>query len=486
MKPSLRRRLARRILLPLALMWLLATGTSMGIAYHYTAQAFDRALLDDAYTLADNIQFRANEPALNLTPVELKNLLRDHAESVFYSVRRSSDGSLVSGHGWLKVTHHHLLTPYEFSDWIGEKMQPLRVVSMMVGDDLQYQVTMAQTTRSRTALLQNLLQLTLIPQAFLLILLAWWLRRGVDADLQPLSELQRVLGERDATDLTPLRIVAQSRDVDNLCHALNALMERIAAGVQAQREFAGNVAHELRTPLAGIRALVEYGLHHTDAAVWRHQLEAIAASEAHASHMVQQLLALALADEQRENLRLHPVALHELVPNIVLKHLDRADALGVELAVMGCDTDVVLLSDEGLLEGILVNLLDNALRYGRAVAPVHCADAAIITIAVEATKNYCGLWVIDNGAGIEPEQRARLMQRWQRASRGSGIEIGRGAGLGLSIVARYATLLGAEFVLRDPPAWEGITPHGLCAGLVWQRDGMMDKNGYSHIGSIPM
>lgn len=468
--PSLRRRLARRILWPLALMWLLGTGTSMGIAYHYTAQAFDRALLDDAYTLADNLQFRANEPALNLSSIELKNLLRDHAESVFYSVRRSNDGSLVSGHSWLKVTHNNLLSPYEFSDWINEKMQPLRIVSMMVGDDLQYQVIMAQTTRSRTDLLQNLLQLTLIPQAFLLILLAWWLRHGMDADLQPLSELQRVLGERDATDLTPIRVPANSRDVENLCHALNALMERLATGVQAQREFAGNVAHELRTPLAGIRALVEYGLHHADPVVWKRQLEAIAASEAHASHMVQQLLALALADEQRETLHLHPVSLPELVAQTVAHYLERADAQGVELAVMGCENDVTLPSDEGLLEGVLSNLLDNALRYGWSETRYQHAEAATITIAIDNTETHIGLWVIDNGLGIEPTQREHLMQRWQRATHGkSGIESGQGAGLGLSIVARYARLLGAELELRNPPPWDGIAPHGLCAGLIWQK-----------------
>lgn len=475
--PSLRRRLARRILLPLALVWLLGTATSMGVAYYYAAQAFDRALLDDAYTLADNLQFRANEPALNLTSIELKNLLLDHTESTFYAVRRSSDGSFVSGHTWLKVNPQNLHAKYEFFDLIGDKMQPLRAISMMVGDDFQYQIIMAQTTRSRTALLQNLLLLTLIPQALLLFLLAWWLRRGMDADLQPLSDLQRVLGERDATDLTPLNVPANSRDVDNLCHALNALMERIAIGVQAQREFAGNVAHELRTPLAGIRALVEYGLQHPNPAVWKSQLEAIATSEAHASHMVQQLLALALADEQRESLHLHPVALHLLVPQMVLKHLDRADALGVELAVMGCDADVTLQSDEGLLEGILSNLLDNALRYGKPitsktpVTPVDTADNATINVAIEVNESTISLWVIDNGAGITQAAREHLMQRWKQANNGnrSGIEAGQGVGLGLHIVSRYAHLLGAQFELRNPPPWDGITPHGLCAGLVWQK-----------------
>jgi two-component system sensor histidine kinase TctE len=106
------------------------------------------------------------------------------------------------------------------------------------------------------------------------------------------------------------------------------LLQRLDRSIRAQKEFAGNVAHELRTPLAGIRALAGYGLGHADPAVWREQLAAIAASEARATALVDRLLAVALAAEAESRLLLEPVALDVVVRDCVLRFLPRADAAG--------------------------------------------------------------------------------------------------------------------------------------------------------------
>jgi two-component system sensor histidine kinase TctE len=455
---SLRARLARRVLVPLALVWLAGTTITVSAAYYFAAQAFDRSLLDDAYALAAQVQATPQGLEVKLTSGDLSTLLFDQSESIYFAVLRR-DGTLVSGHPWLRVERQSPDAEFEFSNssYMGKS---LRVASVYRDDEPGYQVIMAQTTRSRTALLQRVLLYSLLPQALLLLLLEWWLRRAIASDLQPLSDLQSTLNQRDATDLTPIPVHTSSRDMAQVGNAINSLMGRVQDGVRAQREFAGNVAHELRTPLAGIRALAEYGLKQTDPAIWKRQLQAIAASEVRASHMVEQLLALALADETRDSLRLHPVALDALVARVVLQYLARADALGVELVVSGAESSVSVQGDEGLIEGVLGNLLDNALRYGR---PVDGAPATI-TIELQNEPASVALLVRDNGPGIAAGARQDLAHRWQQQA-STGIDAGQGVGLGLSIVARYATVLHARFTMESNRA-DGA---GLCAGLRWDR-----------------
>ena len=165
-------------------------------------------------------------------------------------------------------------------------------------------------------LLHRLLTYSVVPQVLLLFLLAWWLLRVIQRDLQPLAELQSAVDRRDAKDLTPVPSAvttgASTRDVERLGLAVNSMLERLSENIKAQREFAGNIAHELRTPLAGIRAQADYALANSDPMVWREQLQGIAQGEARASHMVEQLLALALADEAKASLRLERIAINEL------------------------------------------------------------------------------------------------------------------------------------------------------------------------------
>jgi two-component system sensor histidine kinase TctE len=270
-------------------------------------------------------------------------------------------------------------------------------------------------------------------------LLAIWLWYGIRSDLRPLGELQRALDRRDVHDLSPVAVAETSRELQRLGNAVNALFERLGQSVQAQREFVGNVAHELRTPLAGIRALAEYGLAQHDTAVWREQLERVSERQGRASHLIDQLLALALAEEARAGLERVPVRLDVLAEQTVLRHLAKADARGVDLGARGLDDGVVVLANEALVEGILDNLIDNALRYGGRTITVELAGRT--------------LSVIDDGPGIPLEAQRDLMQRWAQGPEGQ--KLGQGSGLGLSIVSRYAELLGAELRL------EAAEPTGL-------------------------
>jgi two-component system sensor histidine kinase TctE len=124
-----------------------------------------------------------------------------------------------------------------------------------------------------------------------------------------------------------------------------------------------------------------------------------------------------------------------------MRYLARADAKGVDLGAQGLDAGpVTVQANAALIEGILDNLLDNALRYG----------GRTLTVALEGTV----LSVVDDGPGIPAESRQALMQRWAQGA--DGQRLGQGAGLGLSIVARYAQLLGARLTLEDADARGGL------------------------------
>jgi len=441
-------------LVPLALTWLAGTVLSVLLANGFTQRAFDRSLLDDAYAVAANV--RADGPVLEfaLTQREVKAVLFDKVETVYFAVLRP-DGSELAGNGNLPVPPPRDGEVFRFSD-IHYQGRALRAVRLRLETPVPFEVVTAQTVHSRNALMRSVLLYSVLSQVVLLLVLAVWLRRAIQKDLQPLATFQRALDQRGARALAPIPVEASTRDMQRLGVSVNDLLERVAQGARAQREFAGNVAHELRTPLAGIRALASYGLAHQEPAVWREQLAGIADSEARASHLVSQLLALALADEARGAMPREAVALDALVREVVLRFVPRADAAGVDLGALGLDQSVTVFGQPLLIEGVLGNLIDNALRYG--IPP----QGGERRVTVELLRQGGGvvLAVVDTGPGIPAQQRQQLLQRWALGREGE--RLGQGAGLGLAIVARYAELLGAGLNLLPGPGGQG-----LCVQLVF-------------------
>ncbi len=448
--PSLRRRLLRHVIGPLALTWLLGVLIAFGVARYFTQQAFDRALLDDAYAVAAHVQHAEDGGlTLGLTAAEMRTLLFDQNEAMYFAVYLD-DGNLLAGHPGLALpslpsSHAPHFTETDFHH------QNLRAVVIARARPAPFKVVVGQTTRSRNSQFDRLLFFSIAPQILLLGLLALWLRRAIQDDVQPLMDLERAVARRDARDLTPVAVSSRTRDVQRLAQAINDLLARVGRTVRSQKEFAGNVAHELRTPLAGIRALTEYGLSQERPEVWREQLRHIAQSQERASHLIDQLLALALAQEAREVLQPQSLRLDEVVRESLLRHLPRADSLGVDLGACGLDTPVQVQAQRALLEGVLDNLIDNALRYGRP------SDGSDARVTVEVSREGDGgvrLSVSDNGPGIDDAQRQRLLTRWAQGQAGETLR--QGSGLGLAIVAEYARILDATLSLEAVEDGRGL------------------------------
>ena len=454
---SLRHRLLRHVIVPLALTWLLGGLIALSVARYFTQQAFDRALLDDAYAVATHVRHAEDGGlTLGLTAAEMGTLLFDQNESMYFAVYLA-DGRLLAGHPGLRLpalpeSHAPYFTETDFQN------QNLRAVVISRAQPTPFKVLVGQTTRSRSSQFDRLLFFSIAPQILLLVLLGLWLRRTIQEDVQPLMDLELAVAQRDARDLTPVKVASRTRDVQQLSEAINALLARVGQTVRSQKEFAGNVAHELRTPLAGIKALTEYGLSHPYPQVWREQLQSIARSQERASHLIDQLLALALAQEAREVLQPLPLRLDEVARDALLRHLPRADALGVDLGGRGLDAPLQVLAQRALVEGVIDNLLDNALRYGR---PTDDAPARVTVDIAQQADGAVRLSVLDNGPGIGAAERQQLLNRWSQGQAGEAL--GQGSGLGLAIVAEYSRILGARLVLE--PGEDG---RGLHASLLFQ------------------
>ncbi len=448
--PSLTSQLLKSLYIPLFLTWIIGTLVVVIVASYFTEQAYDRALLDDAYSVASHVTLNAaksNEQLeIDLSANEMTTLLFDQSEIIYFQIL-NVDGSMVAGHPGFNATLPAVGSAPKFSN-LEFQDKNFRTVAIYRTQPSPFFLVMAQTSAFRTALVKRVVIFSIVPQLLFLALLALFLKGVIKKELAPLLDLENAVETRAVTDLSAVHIDTRTKDVHDLGTAINRLFFRIDDGVRLLREFSGNVAHELRTPLAGIRAQTEYGLANKNPEVWYQQLQGIAKSELRASHMVEQMLALSLTNEAKSGLINEDIDVDELVKEAVMRFLSRADSLGVDLGVKGYDLGLTIKTQRSLLEGALNNLIDNALRYG--VSEIQSFNQ--ITIEIEKTvddakKNYLEISVVDNGKGISDEFKHQVMRR--RTQGEAGVNLGAGAGLGLAIVVEYAKLLNAEFVLQD-------------------------------------
>ena len=458
-KTSLKSRLMRHVLWPLGLLWLMGTLLSAGIANYFVQQAFDRSLLDDAYMVAGHVKLKTGQTAgldVNISPAELQSLLFDQSEAVSFALFRE-DGSLLAGHPGLTTPSLAIRsgTPIEFENifFQGKKM---RAVVLRQDKPEKFAVVVAQTALSRTLLLEKLLAYSIIPEILLLVLIAAWLRWAIEKDLQPLAKLIDVVQTRDGSDFSPLQVQTNNTDIVNLKDAVNSMLSRIEGGLKAQKEFTGNVAHELRTPLAGIRALAEYGLESTQPELLKTQLMKIRDSSIRASHLTDQLLALALADEAGIEMKTESVQLDDVITAAILQRSASARDLNIDLGAMGVESSTEVQANKALVEGMLNNLLDNAIRYGKPAD----SQTQVVTVALQAQNGVVEMVVLDNGPGIPAQDIEKILQRGVQGAQAQ-VGVQQGLGLGLSIVKRYAELMGVKFWLQNNATGQGLEAHVL-------------------------
>ncbi len=305
-----------------------------------------------------------------------------------------------------------------------------RVFAIQAGEQV---IQIAQPMWVRERLAAQLALRTLWPFALLLPLLAALVWTTVGRGLAPLERVAREVRRRSHTSLEPLRESGLPDEVRPLAHALNDLLQRLGQTLENQRTFVADAAHELRTPLAALALQAQLLARAPDAAERSEALASLREGIERASRLVQQLLALARAEDAAAASP-GEVQVASAILDAIQQLTPMAQAKGVDLALVRSET-IRARCDAGALAMLLANLIDNALRYTPAPGAVNVAahrEGEAVVIAVE-----------DSGPGIPPQERDRVFDRFYRRPGASG----EGSGLGLAIVRRIAERAGGTVEL---------------------------------------
>jgi two-component system sensor histidine kinase QseC len=381
----------------------------------------------------------------NITPEDDEDLLNEpvlskFADRVAYQV--FDDGRLVMASS--NVGNTPLSSRLEgFETVTREHGQKWRVYSE-AGRDKDARIYVAERIESRDEILRAVLRGFLPPLTIALPLLLiglWW---NVRSGLQPLQRLRQALLKRDTQTLTPVRLPETPQEVQPMLDALNDLLQRLAQRMETERRFTADAAHELRTPIAAIRAQAQVALTSaSDDALRQQALQDTLLGCDRASRVVEQLLTLARV-EGPQDVASKPFRLDQLAQQVMadltpdaLRRSQTLELLAPEpLQVNGQST---------LWQILLRNLIDNALRY--------CPDGAVVRIhAQRLDASHVQVTVEDSGAGLSSADMARLGERFFRVL---GTEA-TGSGLGWSIVRHIASLQQVDVQLGKSTGLGGL------------------------------
>lgn len=306
-------------------------------------------------------------------------------------------------------------------------------------------VLVAEQIGARRAILQAVTSGMLLPLALALPALAAALVLAVRQGLRPLNRLSTDIGQRQADDLQPLAETGLAPEIRPLVQALNGLLTRIDLLLQTERRFTADAAHELRTPIAAIRAQAQVALGAPEQGAERTRaLTQVLTGCDRAAHLVEQLLTLARLEQAAPHVSCAPVDAVALTRGVLATLAAAARDRCQTLALEGEGT-LALAVPGALLEVLVRNLVDNALRYS--------PDGAQVQVRWHHTPdgNAC-LDIHDSGPGLDEAQCARLGERFFRVL-GTGAS---GSGLGWSIVRRIAQVQGASVQVQRSPLLGGL------------------------------
>jgi len=310
------------------------------------------------------------------------------------------------------------------------------------GDDGRALVQVAETLEKRAQLANEIIKGVILPQFIILpviLALVWFaLSRG----LSPLAQLQERIRARPPDDLSPIDTDQVPEEITPLVGSLNDMLSRLSLSIDMQKRFIADAAHQMKTPLAGMRMQSELALRQTDQDEIHRSLLQLARSSEAATRLVNQLLALARAENQPQaGTAFEPLELSELARAVVHDWVQASFAHRIDLGFEQATQPVLISGNPLMLRELLGNLIDNALRYTPA--------GGSVTVRVRGTPEQAILEVEDTGPGIPQAERSHVFERFYRIL-GSNVD---GSGLGLAIVREIAQQHGAEVdIFHNPRA----------------------------------
>lgn len=423
------------MLVPLAVIWPLMVLAAYVAAATLADSAYDQELRDMVRAVGEEAR-SAQSTGDRVLPI--LNALRNDPIDRLHAQLATADGKFLAGDRALPPPAADTATDtLQFRDIVVDG-EPLRVAYNVVtlADGSRLLVQVAEPQERRRMLVRQVTGIVITVVLLLVPLTIAFVWLGLRRGLHPLQLLRDRVEQRRADDLSPIAPEEVPAEVAPLVNTLNTQLERVRRNLDAQRRFVADAAHQLRTPLAGLKTQAQAALRVESLETMRARIERIELSSDRLSRLVAQLLVLARADDAL--LRAHvrePVELNALLRDVCASSAESALAKGIALGFDAGDA----LCVEGaplLLRELFANLVDNAIRYtpegGEVTVSVNGSPAPRVIVA-------------DNGAGIPEAERDLVFERFYRVLGGTE----SGSGLGLPIVKAIAELHGATVAIAE-------------------------------------
>ena len=411
-----------------------------GYAQRAAEQAFDRLLAASALTIAGSVQIE--DDGVTVEPPVSSLAMLSGSERVFYEAL-ASNGRLITGYGDLAPCLPLAQSATPVYDYLNYHDEPVRVatVGRLVSASQHagwVTVRVAETLGSRQALADEILGRSVLPLVAVALVALGLLWFGVQRAFAPLAVVERELRRRAPDDLQPVSAPVP-QEVSRLVEALNAFMHRLSGLMNTLNTLVADAAHQVRTPLASLRAQAEVALEEPDPERLHARIQRIHQNATHASQLINQLLMDATITHRLGKGARAPVGVAEAV-NETRRRIGPLEARRLRIDIAPEVRRARIAGDRVALREMLRNLVDNALRY----AP----DGPVDIQATPVAGYRVALTVSDRGPGIADDEKEAVQQRFTRGRAGESLP---GSGLGLAIVRSVAVAHGGSLWLQDRP-----------------------------------
>lgn len=435
------------MLAPLLLVWPISIAATHLVAEEISNQAYDHVLAEHVVRIVREMKVGHEGVSVTLPPPAAMPAPEDDGDRQFFQVAVAGDETLAGTTEIPGLRAGDERSPGSVHFRNGNLMgEPVRIAYQLVpsiSDARPLLVQVAETRRQRKALSSRIISGVLLPQFAIIplaVILVWL---GLSRGLAPLGRLQTRIRRRRPDDLSPINLRTVPEELQPMVGAFNDMMARLQDNLDAQQRFISAAAHQLKTPLTGLKTQTELALGETDCVQLHDYLQRIAAGVDRAAHLTNQLLQLARAEASHETRHVwEPVDLEELTRDVAVNCVPRALARNIDLGYEEAGGVVKILGVPLLLREMIDNLVDNAIKYtplgGRVTVRLHGGANPVLEVE-------------DTGIGIPKEDRGRIFERFYRAL-GTDAE---GSGLGLAIVREIADLHRASVQVLDNPGGQG-------------------------------
>jgi len=420
----------------------MGAGLTYWLAWTPTQIAFDQSLADAAWALIPQLRLTTNHFEIELSHQAEQVLRVDHFDSIYFVVRDNA-GKTITG----DKDFPSLLVPGAFNEPLAYdgtmRGEPIRIIALktMVGAN-EVLIGAAETLKKRRDIRWEIIRALLFMELALVILSVAVVRFAVTRGLFPLLKMRDDLNAINHNDLSPVAQQHLPVELLPLVNAINDLLSRIHISAKSQQDFLANVAHQLRTPLAGIKTQLEWIQHrYANEADTARSAGLMMSSIERMVRQTNQLLALARAEPSRfEKKHFEVIRLDKLVEESIHQFVREADQKEIDLGFDLHSTKV--MGDRFLLRDLIDNLVDNAIRYS--------PRCGTVTVSCTQQDKTGVLSIEDSGPGIPLSEQEKIFSRFYRLNDNT-----TGSGLGLAIVRDIAEDHEAEIILRPGTGGKG-------------------------------